>query len=85
VDQVLVSIVVETFNAKKYIGKAIESVTSQTYENWELVTVDDASADNIFDIASSYNDQRVKVLKSTQNVGPGPSRNTGMKIATVNG
>ena len=51
------------YNREKYIGEAIESVLASTYPNFELVIVDDASADRTVEIARSYasRDQRVKL------------------------
>jgi glycosyltransferase involved in cell wall biosynthesis len=42
----LVSIIILTFNSEKFILEAIQSVQNQTYENWELILVDDCSSDN---------------------------------------
>jgi glycosyltransferase involved in cell wall biosynthesis len=42
----LVSIIIPTFNSEKFILEAIQSVQNQTYENWELILVDDCSSDN---------------------------------------
>jgi len=75
VDETLVSVVIPAFNAEKYIGMAIESVLSQTYPDWELIIVDDASTDGTFRVATGYRDSRIKVLKNEKNMGPGLSRN----------
>ena len=71
----LVSIMMPAYNAGKYIGRAIESVLAQTYENWELIIVDDCSTDNTYEIAASYKDPRIRILRHEQNMGVGPSRN----------
>jgi glycosyltransferase involved in cell wall biosynthesis len=42
----LVSIIIPTFNSEKFILETIQSVQNQTYENWELILVDDCSSDN---------------------------------------
>lgn len=47
----LISIVMPAFNAGKYIREAINSVLNQSFDNWELIIVDDASTDNTYYIA----------------------------------
>lgn len=56
----LVSIVVTLFNREKFIKKTLESITSQSYKNIEVIVVDDGSTDNSLSIAKSYNDDRIK-------------------------
>ena len=58
----LVSIITPAYNAEKYIGEAIESVFAQTYDNWELIIIDDGSTDGTKDIAEKYVilDKRIK-------------------------
>jgi len=78
----LVSIMMPAYNASKYIGRAIESVLAQTYENWELIIVDDCSTDNTYEIAASYIDPRIRILRHEQNMGVGPSRNDALSAST---
>jgi len=75
----LVSIMMPAYNAGKYIRRAIESVLVQTYENWELIIVDDCSTDNTYEIAASYKDRRIRIFRNDVNIGPGPSRNEAIK------
>ena len=70
----LVSILLNCYNAEKFIGKAIESVISQSYKNWELVIWDDGSTDNTLKIIESYKDDRIFIFKQKKNVGLGKSR-----------
>ena len=77
----LVSIMMPAYNAGKYIGRAIESVLAQTYENWELIIVDDCSTDNTYEIAASYKDPRIRIFRNDVNIGPGPSRNEAIKYS----
>ena len=49
-----VSIILANYNEEKYIAEAIESVINQTYTNWELIIIDDASTDRSQDIINSY-------------------------------
>lgn len=65
----LVSIVVPNYNGEKFLKECIDSVLSQTYNNWELIICDDNSVDNSLDIINSYNDSRIIspiVLKENQ-------------------
>ena len=66
----LVSIITPTYNHEKYIADCIKSVLCQTYENWEMIIVDDGSTDNTYSIALSYanSDSRIHVVNQ-KNVG----------------
>jgi len=77
----LVSIMMPAYNAGKYIGRAIESVLAQTYENWELIIIDDCSTDNTYEIAASYKDPRIRILRQEQNMGVGSSRNDALSAS----
>ena len=55
-----VSIILANYNEEKYIAEAIESVINQTYTNWELIIIDDASTDRSQDIINSYKPDFVK-------------------------
>ena len=59
----LISIIMPTYNCAKFIKETIQSVINQTYENWELVIVDDCSNDNTEEIVASFNDKRIKYHK----------------------
>jgi glycosyltransferase involved in cell wall biosynthesis len=68
----LVSIVTPTFNHELFIGECIQSVLAQTWENWEMIVVDDGSTDRTLEIASDYaaKDDRIHLF-SQSNKGPG--------------
>jgi len=76
-EQPLVSVLMTAFNREKYIQEAIESVLASTYTNFELIIVDDGSADKTVDIAKSFlqKDSRVKVYVNSDNLGDYPNRN----------
>ena len=79
----LVSVLMTVYNREKYITEAIESVLASTYQNWELVIVDDQSKDRSVEIAKHYekNDQRIKVYVNEQNLGDYPNRNKAASYA----
>ena len=81
--EVLVSIIMPTYQAEKTIKKSIESVIGQTFLNWELIIVDDASKDNTFNIIQKYEkmDARIAGIQLEYNQGPSVARNTGLKCA----
>lgn len=81
-NQPLVSIIMPVYNCEKYISEAIESVISQSYENWELIIVDDGSRDQSISIIESYaeKDRRVRFYQNDAGEhGPGLARNFGME------
>ena len=79
----LVSVLMTAYNRSKYISEAIESVLNSSYENFELIIVDDCSSDNTFEIASQYveNESRVRVYKNEYNLGDYPNRNKAAEFA----
>lgn len=78
-----VSIIVPVYNSEKYIEKTLNSVLSQTYENIEIIVVDDGSTDNSREIVEkiAQTDTRLRYFK-IKNGGPGNARNVGMSKAT---
>lgn len=78
----LVSIIMPTYNCAKFIGKTIESVIAQTYENWELIIVDDCSKDNTEEVVSKYKDNRIKYHRLENNSGAAVARTEAMKKAS---
>ncbi|MGI9345341.1 MAG: glycosyltransferase family 2 protein [Gammaproteobacteria bacterium] len=79
----VVSVIMALYNRQDYLAEAIESIQSQTLEDWELVIVDDGSGDNSLPIARAYEakDKRIKVI-SQQNKGLAGARQTGLRFAT---
>jgi len=75
----IVSILMNCYNGKKYLKEAIDSVFSQTYENWEIIFVDNCSTDNSAEIAKSYNDGRLKYYKTEENIPLYTARNFGLQ------
>lgn len=78
----LVSIITPSYNTSKYIGKTIESVLKQTYENWEMIIVDDCSTDDTDEVVKPYlSDKRIKYIKNDKNSGAAISRNCALREA----
>ena len=78
----LISIIVPIYNVKKYLRDCIQSICCQTYQNLEIILVDDGSTDGCREICDEYadKDKRVKVIHKA-NAGLGLARNSGMEIA----
>lgn len=76
-EEPLVSVLMTAYNRENYIAEAIESVLSSTYQNLEIIIVDDNSKDRTFEIAQSFasKDNRIKIFRNNQNVGDYPNRN----------
>ena len=80
-DSGLVSIIMPLYNSEKYISDSINSVINQTYQNWELLIVDDCSMDNSVEIVKSFKDERIKLLHNPTNSGAAISRNYALREA----
>ena len=80
-EEMLISIIMPTYNRRGVIGHAIKSVLNQTYHNWELIIIDDGSTDSTIEYLAEYNDPRIKVLKNTHKKGVCGARNSGLEIA----
>lgn len=77
-----ISVIIPSYNSEKFLKHTVASVITQTYQNWELLIIDDASTDNSYQEALKYtSDSRVKVIKAAQNGGVGCCRNLGIKNA----
>ena len=78
----LVSIITPCYNGETYISQTIDSVLSQTYENWEMIIIDDGSRDHSAEIVRSYmeKDSRISFLRQS-NAGSAAARNNGIRKA----
>ena len=59
----LVSIIIPTYNHAEFIGKALKSIISQTYQNWEAIIIDNKSTDQTNEILRKFNDNRINYYK----------------------
>lgn len=79
----LVSVVMPVYNSERFLRQAIDSVLNQTYQNIELIAVDDCSTDNSLQLLTEYQkkDGRVCVIKQERNSGVAHARNRGIQLA----
>lgn len=79
----LVSIIIPIYNVEKYLDKCINSIVEQTYNNIEIILVNDNSPDNSIDICKKYEklDNRVVLINKKHNQGVSAARNSGIEIS----
>ena len=78
----LVSVLLTTYNRENYVAESIESVLAQTWKEFELVIVDDASTDRTVEIVQRYCvDPRVRFVRNEKNLGDYPNRNHAATLA----
>ncbi|CAD5917263.1 putative glycosyltransferase RBE_0706 [Planktothrix rubescens] len=77
---VMISVVIPAYNAEKTIQQTIDSVLNQTFQDFEIIVINDGSTDLTLDIVSGINDPRIKIL-SYPNSGAAVSRNRGFDVA----
>src|SRR5690625_3066297 len=76
---ILISVVMPAFNEERWISESIQSILDQSFRDFELIIVDDGSTDKTFEIASSFEDPRVKVYRQ-ENMGPAAARNKALSL-----
>jgi glycosyltransferase involved in cell wall biosynthesis len=78
----LVSILVPAYNVQNYISATIDSVINQTFQDWEMIVLDDCSSDSTYEIACAWQakDSRVKVFKNEHNLGMLENWNKGIDL-----
>lgn len=75
------SIIISAYNIETYIERAIKSVLEQTFENYELIIVNDCSKDKTLEKIQNFKDERIIVINNEKNVGLGAVRNIGIAKA----
>lgn len=80
-DDPLVSVIMPVYNADKYLERAVGSVLKQTYENWELIIVDDSSDDDTGKILDQIQNEKIRVFHNEKNRGTAYSRMKGIHQA----
>jgi glycosyltransferase involved in cell wall biosynthesis len=78
-----ISLVMPIYNSEKFLDESIESILNQTFQDFELVLVNDKSTDNSLRIIKEYmkKDKRIKLINNKENLGSVKSRNKGLKVA----
>ncbi len=78
-----ISIIIPVYNQTKYIRECLDSCINQTFQDIEIICIDDKSTDDSLEIIKEYaqKDNRIKIIAFSKNKGPGAARNAGLKIA----
>lgn len=76
-----ITVLMPVYNGEKFLHKAVESILSQTFEDFEFLIINDASTDNSRDIILSYCDPRIRLIENKRNMGLTFSLNKGLKLA----
>lgn len=80
---ILVSIIMPVYNVEKYLEKTLESVKAQSFQNYELIAINDGSTDKSFEILKMYQDRMPQLyIMDQKNSGVSTARNRGIKRAT---
>ena len=77
----LVTVTLSVYNLENLVSEAIESVMEQTYTEWELIAIDDASTDRTYEVMKSYESSKIKVLKNKINRGTYWNRNRAILLS----
>ena len=75
-----ISVIIPLYNKENIINQCVDSILSQSFENFELIIVNDGSTDNSLEIVKSIHDDRIRIIEQ-KNGGPSKARNTGVKKA----
>jgi glycosyltransferase involved in cell wall biosynthesis len=80
-----ISVIIPAYNRETILPGAINSIIIQTFQDWELLVVDDCSTDNTFDVVNSFSlkDKRIKYFRLEKNSGANAARNMGVKLAAA--
>ena len=76
-----VSIIMPSYNKEKFIGFTIESILRQSFEDFELIVIDDCSADGSVSVVKAFHDSRIWLYQNEKNVGIPANRNRGIDLA----
>ncbi|MCF6158851.1 MAG: glycosyltransferase [wastewater metagenome] len=75
----VVSVIIPTHNRAQFLYSAIASVLNQTYQDFEILVIDDNSKDNTQEVVKNFHDTRIKYIRHEKNKGEAGTRNTGIK------
>ena len=78
-----ISIIIPVYNVEKYLERCLNSIRNQSYDNLEVIMIDDCSTDNSYEICQKYEEKyNFKLLKNNDNKGLSYTRNRGIKEST---
>ena len=80
-EQPTVSVIISTYNRATVLPRAINSLLAQTYQDFEIIVVDDCSTDNTGEVLAEFGDPRIRVFRHDRNRGVSTGRNTGLQHA----
>jgi len=75
-----VTVMIPTYNYGRFVGEAIQSVLDQTFQDWELIVIDDGSTDDTAAVMRAFDDRRIRYVYQ-ENQGNPAARNTGLRLA----
>ena len=75
----IVSVIIPTCNRERFIPRSLGSVLNQSFEDYEIIIVDDCSEDNTGEIVSKYDDKRIRYIRHKKRMGGSAARNTGIR------
>ena len=80
-EKIKISVVIPVYNVEKYLRECLESILNQTFQDFEIICVDDGSTDRSLDILQEYKrkDDRFVILQQ-HNMGAGAARNQGLRL-----
>ena len=78
-----ISVLMPVYNAEKYVGLAIESILTQTYENFEFIIIDDNSSDQTYNTITQYKDKRIRIIRNSKNLGTAETLNKGLTMCNA--
>ena len=77
--KVLVSVVMSVYNDEQYLKESLDSIFAQTIQAFELIIVDDCSTDRTVEIIENYHDDRIRLIRNTENSGLTRNLNTALE------
>lgn len=80
-EELKISVIIPVYNSEKFLERLLESITQQTYKNYEIIIVNDGSTDRSLEIIDKYNSDNLKCI-TINNSGPGVARKMGFELAT---
>lgn len=78
------SIIIPLYNKEDYVLNTLNSIFQQTFSNYEIIVVNDASTDNSLQLVKELNDKRIRIIENKENLGLSATRNTGISHAKNN-